>query len=290
VPPSFEDLANPSWGKVDAVPPRTLEGQTVLEKAIIRLESCDSVSAKTRQSVELFGTRLIGSGSYIEQRGPRTLMFRLELRLQSGADASALVQTCDGAHLWLCEEHLGAQKVGQVDVARVARALEEKGGMPKPGMIGQWPGLGGLSKLLRGLDLAFDFPTVQQTRLEDWPPLVRIEGQWKPERLARLSPHSAEEGRPVKSVDLDKLPPYLPHYVVLFLERDGLFPRRIEYWRRQPTGLRQEEPAERQRIVSMDLFDVRINVPIDPARFRLDPGQLSAPDQTDRYLQDLGLK
>jgi hypothetical protein len=254
------------------------------------LESCDSISAKTRQSVELFGTRLIGSGSYIEHRGPRTLMFRLELRLQSGDDASVLAQTCDGRHLWLYEEHRGRSKVGQVDVARVVRALEEKGGLPKPGMIGQWPGLGGLSKMLRGLNLAFDFAAAEQTRLEDWPPLVRLQGQWRPERLARLFPEMAEKIKPGRPVDLDNLPPYLPHYVVLFLERDGLFPRRIEYWRWQPARPRRDEPPEKQRIVSMDLYDVRVNVPIDPARFQLDPSQLGALDQTDRYLEDLGLK
>jgi len=261
-----------------------------LEKAIIRLEGCDSISAKTRQSVELLGKRLLGSGSYLEQRTPRTLMFRLELRLQSGEGAAALVQTCDGRRLLLYEDHRGSAKVGQVDVARVSRVLEEKGKLPKPGIIGQWPGLGGLPKMLRGLNLAFDFTSAEEARLEDWPPLLRLQGQWKPERLARLFPDKAEEIKAGKPVDLDKLPPYLPHYVILFLERDGLFPRRIEYWRRQPVRPRQEEPPDNQRIVAMDLLDVRINVPIDPRRFQLDPEQLSAPDQTDRYLEELGLK
>ena len=144
--------------------------------------------------------------------------------------------------------------------------------------------------MLRGLNLAFDFAAPEEARLEDWPPLVRLQGEWKPERFARFFPEKAEPGKTGKPVDLDRLPPYLPHYVVLFLERDGLIPRRMEYWRRQPLRPRRDEPRETQRIVSMDLYDIRVNFPVDPAQFRLDPGQLSAPDQTDRYLQDLGLK
>jgi hypothetical protein len=254
------------------------------------LESCDSISAKTRQSVELLGKRLVGTGTYLEQHTPRTLMFRLELKLQLGEDAATLIQSCDGSHLWLYEDFRGKTSVGQVDIARVARVLEEKGEIPKPGMIGQWPGLGGLPKMLRGLNLAFDFAIPEEALLEDRLSVFRLQGQWKPERLARFLPDYAESVKLGKSANLDKLPPYLPHYVVLLLERDGLFPRRIEYWRRRPARPRQEEPSENHLIVAMDLMDVRVNVPMDRARFKFDPGKLSVSSQTERYLEDLGVK
>ena len=288
-PPPSQKSDNPSGWSSEAQPLPASDHQTILEKAIIRVESCDSISAKTRQSVELFGKRLVGTGTYLEQHTP-PLMFRLEMKLQLGEDAATLIQSCDGSHLWLYEDFRGKPNVGQVDIARVARVLEEKGEIPKPGMIGQWPGLGGLPKMLRGLNLAFDFAAPEEALLEDRLSVFRLQGQWKPERLARFLPDHAEGIKLGKPVDLDKLPPYLPHYVVLLLERDGLFPRRIEYWRRKPASPRQEEPSENHLIVAMDLIDVRVNVPIDRDRFKFDPGKLSVSSQTERYLEDLGVK
>ena len=144
--------------------------------------------------------------------------------------------------------------------------------------------------MLRGLNLAFDFAIPEEALLEDRLSVFRLQGQWKPERLARFLPDYAESVKLGKSANLDKLPPYLPHYVVLLLERDGLFPRRIEYWRRRPARPRQEEPSENHLIVAMDLMDVRVNVPMDRARFKFDPGKLSVSSQTERYLEDLGVK
>lgn len=264
--------------------------QSFLDRAIIQLESCDSISAKTRQSAELFGKRLVGSGTYLEQRSAQQLMFRLELRLQSGGREATFLQSCDGRSLWIYEDFGGRETLAQVDIVRIARALEERGEMPQAGKIGQWPGLGGLPKTLRSLHLAFDFTAAEETRLEDRLPVIRLQGEWKQKRLMRFFPDKADEMNAGRPVDLGRLPPYLPHYVVLYLEQKGLFPRRIEYWRRPPVGPRQEEPPENQLMVAMDLFDVQINVPISPARFRFDPGKLEPSNQTERYLEDLGLK
>ena len=80
--PSSAPPRVPSVGPLRAGPDPSSESQSFLEKAVIRMESCDSISAKTRQSVELFGKRLVGSGSYLEWRSTQRLMFRLELKFQ----------------------------------------------------------------------------------------------------------------------------------------------------------------------------------------------------------------
>ena len=53
----------------------------------------------------------------------------------------------------------------------------------------------------------------------------------------------------------------------------------------------QEQGSQKDRtLVSMDLFDIVLNAPINPARFHFDPGDARPIDQTDVFLKDLGLK
>ena len=273
----------------------TPDPQSLLERAIVRLEGCNSISAKTRQRVELFGKSVVGSGSYLELRTTESLMFRLELKFQLADRGATLLQVCNGPHLWIYRD-LGSQDSGdkpsvdEVDVARIARELEEKGQLPKMGMVGDWPGLGGLPKLLRGLYLAFDFTTAEAALAEDRLPVVRLQGQWKPAKLAQLLPEQAAQINAGGAADLGKLPPHVPHYVVLDLEQGGLFPRRIEYWRRLPASPRSPTPPENRLLTSIDFLDVQINVPVDPSRFQFDPTGLSVSHQTDQYLEMMKAK
>ena len=79
--------------------------------------------------------------------------------------------------------------------------------------------------------------------------------------------------------------------MVLFLGKEDLFPFRIEYRRRDPKpSTRLEAPVD-QTIASMDLFEVRLNVPVSPTRFYYNPGgSLEFSEQTDRFMTQLGLK
>ncbi len=260
----------------------------ILNRAIVALEDCHWISAKTRQRVELFGKQLVGSGTYVEQRTAQGRMFRLELKTQLGDEASILLQACDGRHLWVYEKYHDKPTLVRIDVAQVMQALEERGGLPHPGEMEQWPGLGGLPRLLRGLEAAFDFTSAEEVRLGDQLPAVRLRGEWKAQRLAQILPEQQQAITVGRGANLDKMSPHLPHYVVLYLEQPGLFPRRIEYWRRQPKSGRLQEPAPDKAIVTMDLFDVNINVPI-AANFSFDPGNLDYADQTERFLESTGL-
>ncbi len=157
--------------------------------------------------------------------------------------------------------------------------------MPKLGMVGRWPGLGGLPKLLRGLYLAFDFTAAEETLGEDQLPVFRLRGQWKPAKLAQLLPEQAAQINAGGGADLGKLPSHVPHFVVLDLEQRGLFPRRIEYWRRMPAAPRSTAPPENRLLTAIEFLDPQINVPVEQARFQFDPGGLSVSHQTDQYLE-----
>lgn len=261
--------------------------QEVVQRAIVYLESLRSIQAQTRQYVSLFGKELVGAGVYLEQRTPNGLELRLELRMQRGDETSTLLQVCDRRYLWLCRDK---ESPVRIDVVQVARALEERGDLPQPGRIGPWPGLGGLPKLLRGLNANFDFTSIEETRLGQQLPAYQLQGVWKQEKLCEIIPEEAGAVRAGKPVNLDKIPPHLPHYVVLFLEKENLFLRRIEYRRRPSTQDQQQGRAGDQTIVSMDLRDVVLNAPINPAQFVYSPGNREFTDQTDRFLEGLGLK
>ncbi|MGQ9575552.1 MAG: hypothetical protein ACUVUC_09555 [Thermoguttaceae bacterium] len=263
--------------------------QAQLREAIKRLEGYRSVSARSRHVVDLFEKRLFGSGSYLEERSGQGLSFRVELKTQLGAQTSTFLEVCDGRYLWVYEECHGKTQVARVDVARLRRALEEQGDLAGVDGLENWPGLGGLARLLRTLDMAFEFTGLQETLLADQLPVVRLQGGWKRQKLARALGEGTDTEKLGKMPDPDRLPEHLPHYVVLFLERDSLFPRRVEFWRRLPAHSRQSSPDNVRLIVAMELFDVQIDLPIERARFGFDPGKLSVSDRTEAYLHSLGL-
>lgn len=274
----------------DGVSPVQRGGQDLLEQAVFALESRQSVSAKIRQSVDLFGKKLFGSGVYLEQRSDRQTLLRLEIKIQLGDRSSSLLEVCDGRYLWIYRKLRGEGTLGRIDVLRIVRALEENGQMPGAGGIAGWPGLGGLPKLLRGLDAAFAFDSVEETQLAGQLPVWKLEGSWKQDRLARVLPKQEGTVKEDTPPDLTSLPDHLPDHVVLFLGKDDLFPYRIEYRRRGVKGQDGQDAPEDRPIVVMDLFEVSFNVPIHPTRFIYNPGDHEFSDQTDRFLEKLGLQ
>ena len=189
--------------------------------------------------------------------------------------------------MWICRDKEPAVRI---DVNRVAKAWEEEGEVFEAGKIGAWPGLGGLPKLLRGLHASFDFTAIEETWLGEQLPVYRLRGEWKQKKLSKTLGEQPSTPREPKPANWDKTPPHLPHYVDLFLERGKLLPRRIEYRRRAPQALRDQPVKEDSTIVSIDVYDVVLNPPINPAWFSFDPGDRGFTDQTDRFLGSLGLK
>jgi hypothetical protein len=267
-----------------------IHGQDLLEQAILVLEERRSVSAKIFQSVDLFGHQPVGSGIYREERSEGGLRLRLEVRVRLAGQTGGLLHVCDGQYLWRYEKFGEHESLTRIDVGRVREALENSGDMGRINKVGWWPGLGGLSRLLRGLHAAFDFPTVEPTRLGEPPrPVWRLRGRWKPEKLAPLLPGQKSRLQEGKPVDLAALPPHLPDQVVLFLGQNDGFPYQIEYRRQQPHPSQAEDDAKDRAIVTVKLRDVALNASIHPTDFLFNPGDLPIADGTGRFLQDLSL-
>lgn len=276
-----------------------VSGAELVQNAVRLLESRATISARIRQQVNLFGKEMVGAGTYLEQRTGGNLRFRLESKIRLGEETSTLLEVCDGQYLWRYQRLHEEGTLTRIDIDRVLRALEEVDQLGRIETVEQWPGLGGLPKLLRGLYVNFDFPTVEQAKLDSTAlsespsavqlPVWRVRGQWKRERLAELLPDRKDDIAAGKPVNLAELPPPLPQAVVLYLAADDLFPHRIEYYRSSSEQAGQGRGAQ-QPIVVIELIQLNVNVPIDPSRFFYNPGNLDCIDQTGDFLKQLGLE
>lgn len=257
--------------------------QTLLATAVRTLERRTSIAAKIRQEVNLFGKHLVGSGSYLEQRAGGKLRMRLELTLQVGDQTSSLVQVCDGKYLWTHRQLLGNTDLSRIDVSRAREAQARAEKMPGKGGTGMLPGMGGLPKLLRALHASFDFTDAQQGRWGKRKRLVwRLRGRWKTDRLVEILPSQKEAIEEGKPSELSQLPGHLPEQVILLLGQEDLFPYRVEY--------RRSDTAEGRPLVTMQLYDVVLDGPVDARRFIYNPGKAAFSDQTESYVKSLGVK
>lgn len=282
-PPATDRGTSPS-----ASPPPMV----LLEQAIRAVESHASISARIRQTVDLFGQQLVGTGTYLEQRTGGVLRFRLETKVQHGDQ----LLLCDGEYLWKLQRLHDQATLVRIDIARVLQTLEETGQTERLVKIGAWSGVGGLGKLLRGLYSNFEFQTVEPgqlagmviengrtaNQLNVW----KLSGQWNRQRLAAMLPQQSQQILAGQPVDLSRLAEPLPHCVEVHLGRDDLFPYRIDYFRNRVADRKGQGGVSKHPIVTVEFIGVNWN-PIDRTSFVYNPGNLDMKDQTKEFLENL---
>jgi hypothetical protein len=262
-------------------------GDKLVAQAVANLEAIPSLTAKIRHRVDLLGRPLIGTGDYAQQgRGPGRA-FRLDLQLRTSLSATSIEHVSNGQQLWMFEELDGHENLALVDVARLQRGIPKLQSQPPSPLV--WLSLGGLPKLLVGLQESFRFGHVIESRLDDlrvW----TVEGRWNPTRLAQLLPDQTAAINSGGHVDLNQLTPNVPHRVVLHVGADDLFPYRIEYWRTE-TGDDGKSPPREKLMAVMEWYEVQLGARIDPARFTYQPpAKLNPSDRTKEWLDRLGLE
>jgi outer membrane lipoprotein-sorting protein len=267
-------------------------GQSLIQQVQAALERNYTVSAQITQTARLLGHEVIGSGTYVEQRSNQGLLFRCELNVQTRDDKqpSSLLQICDGGSLWMYRKLAGAESLSRVDLAFVHRRLNETGRSDSVNVLDQWPGAGGLSRLLRSYDQAFLFDEPESVQLQSNFPAWKVEGRWRPEMLVRAVPDHKEDIEQGRGVALEELPEHLPNSVILFLGKDDLFPYSIAFYRLNGTTADVKASPSDQPVVRINMTNVRFNQPIHAAQFVYKPGDLEYADQTEQLLQKLGLE
>jgi hypothetical protein len=256
----------------------------LVAQAARKLLSTPGIEAKARQSVDIFGQRLVGSGHYLQLPHPSSPMLRLDLKMQVGDGVITLQQIADGNTFWIRRDQPdGEGSLSRVSLRRLRKVVAKKN-LPAPPSL--WLALGGLPRLMDSLVHNFNFGPAEPIAIRQLP-LWKVEGTWKPEVLAQLL--SPQDDAAPPSVDLEQLPAQMPHGVTLILGRDDvtpLFPYGVFYYRQNQAEEGQGR-VTRRGLVSLELFEVRLRPDLTPRHFEYVPGDQEVEERTDEYIARL---
>ena len=276
--------STPSQVPEPSAAPPTVDGNDLVAQAAQKLWSTPGIEAKARQSVDIFGQRLVGSGHYLQLPHPTSPMVRLDLKMQVGDGAITLQQISDGNTFWIRRDRPdGEGSLARVSLRRLRKVATQENQPTPPSM---WLALGGLPKLMDSMVRYFDFGPAEPIIIRQLP-LWKVEGVWKPNALARLLAGEDAEAEPV---DLHDLPDQLPHGVTLILGRDEvtpLFPYGVFYFREKQPELGGQGRATRRGLVSLELFEVRLRPDLRPRHFEYVPGDQEVEEKTEEYIARL---
>lgn len=302
----------PKLGQVDELDStQTMPGEELLAESARRLLALPNLECKIRQRVELFSQQLSGVGSYSQwsptpSERPRV---RWELKFQVGQDVASIQQINDGRFFWSRRDLPGEQTLSRIDLRTVRDVLQRESRLPPELVMRNWMALGGLSRLVHGLNEHFRFGFAQPRLVEETPVWVLV-GTWKPEILALLVPSVKGPLDQNQPVPIERLPAHLPDVVVLVMSRDTrlpAFPYRIEYRRSRRGATRgtateqrasngdeaigEFDPisldglADTAEIAVLDFYEVNLEAELEPQRFAFQPpASQQVLDDTERFL------
>lgn len=267
-----------------------IQAQLLLKQARAALETHRTIQATIHERIHLYGQELVGKGDFFQAPGRNLL--KLDLTLNVDGHDFYVQQRCDGHYYWLQKCVDGVPRVTRVDVRRVeaARAAHaNKTGAGPAVKLASGPrplpmlGLGGMVTLLEQLDTWCMFSKVTQVKPHgsNESPAYMLEGTWKPDRMLFWLPDQKpafEQGQPF---NIDKLPAMLPDRVLVFLGRDDLFPRRIDF---DVSESRASDDTERPPLVRIHFEDVQFDQSRDPKDFTFESSIAAPVDDTDGYL------
>ncbi|MDG2382875.1 MAG: hypothetical protein P8N76_14495 [Pirellulaceae bacterium] len=266
-----------------ATHPNHRAGSQLISDAIRQLSSHQTISAKVRHRTQMFDQRLVGSGLYLQKRMKPDPLVRFSLSVQSGERAVSLLHICDGRFLWIRENLDPPASLSRIDLRRVRNASQPD--RSETVLYSMTLG-GGIVQLLKSLQANFHFSepyplTFQQV------PVWSLDCRWKPHRLKKLLPKHAlfdEAGK----LDVAELPPQLPDHVFVLFGQDDLFPYHIDFRRSRSNRTKKEQPKKKSAsLVTMELFEVQFDAPIQPSQFIYKPGDIEITDGTDDYIARL---
>jgi hypothetical protein len=261
-----------------------LSGPQLLEQVVERISTYGTVSAKIRHRSQLFGQKLVGTGTYLQSRLDQRLQVRLSLSVKTADRVVSLRHVSDGRILWMYDNLEGRPRLSRVDLLRLQQAAAEYRAEPMPILLG-----GGLQQLLGSLQANF-LPAAPQPLIFQDVPVWAIALRWNPAELARYWPETKPQGDQ-DGVLTERLPAHVPDRVLLLVGQDDLFPYHIDFRRSvadevSSFGTPGGSTASRS-LTTMELFEVQFNAPLDPMLFVYQSGSLEIDDRTDEYLSQM---
>ncbi|MFV2069517.1 MAG: hypothetical protein ACC645_21340, partial [Pirellulales bacterium] len=280
--PTAEGQVSPVAIPQSAATPISVNGsrpsEPLLRQAATAVESQPSLRAMLRLKAQILDNELVGSGLYLQQGRGVEMLTRLELRLQTGDEATGLLRINDGRYVWT-DRRSGSQRwVTSVDLRRLREAGQGgEGGVEQSIATDvaapQFELVGGLTDLLNSLEATFQFGDPQPHRIGKLP-VYQLTGTWRPFMLARFLPDQADAILAGQPANLDALPAHIPTEVVLLLGHDNLFPYVIDYRRDRHRSL-----------LRIEWYEIQFGGAIDPKRFVFHSRGEGAKDITDQVIQ-----
>lgn len=267
-----------------------IEARELLARAIAELDRRRSVTSRLRMRVDAFEQRLDGSGTYAQ--GPKgSNLLKIDLVWSVADGGSALRHVCDGRYVWTYRESGSGSSLVRVDVRQVAQTASEQHQNAAQVDAVMAQSLGGLPAILRSFGSQFELGPVRKGKLGKLEVWVLDGTRGPPAGPAERSGTGNTSGAS-PTLDFSQSPECAPDRGLVFLDRESLFPFRLELRRKtgNQEGVDADSGVQRDRpIVTMDWYEVALDVPIDPAQFAYQPGNVEVSDQTGRVLKRLGL-
>ena len=256
-----------------------VQGKSLVREAAEQLLQLPSFETRIRQTIDLAGQQLVGTGTYRQGGTPSAPLIRLELRVQMADEVASLQQIRNQRFLWVRRAFMNRAVLERIDLRRVNEALARNRNAAMDVELAEWIARGGIPSLLFSLEQHFRLG-VAHARKIDQVRVWQIEGQWK-----TPAPSSSRATRQTTSQSQNSQRHTVrPDRVRLLLGRNKpvpLFPYQIVFFR--------ERKGTTQPIVSIDFFDIRKMPQVDRAWFDYQPGNQDVEDLTEPFLMRFGI-
>ena len=241
-----------------------------------------SISARVRQKVRVGDRVLVGAGRYVQSGLGEDQRYRLEVSMKADTETFDVLEVCDGLFAW-SYRRIGTQPphLERIDVRRVRDRVRQM----QPGDDAAVSAhLGGMQRTLALVRSWFHFVAVEPSNIDDMP-VWKVEGRWHPESLATLLPNLADAATRPGGIAPEELPDGMPWSVRLWIGKRDLLPFRIEWLAipgRRPVAARDPEP-----VAVLEMYEVRLDEPVDAAAFVYKPATEGLIDVTESHVQRL---
>jgi hypothetical protein len=266
----------------DSAAQSAAQAERIVSATLAALGRAGSISARVRQKVRVGDRVLVGAGRYVQSGLGEDQRYRFEVSTKADTETFDVLEVCDGLFAW-SYRRIGTQppQLERIDVRRVRDRVRQL----QPGNDDAVSAhLGGLQRTLALVRSWFRFVAVEPAVMDDMP-VWRVEGRWHPESLAALLPDQADAATRPGGIAPAELPDGMPWSVRLWIGKRDLLPFRVEWLAipgRRPVAARDPEP-----VAVLEMYEVRLDEPVDAAAFVYKPATEGLIDVTESHVQRL---
>jgi hypothetical protein len=259
------------------------QAERIVASCLATIADAESVSLRLRQRVRIGTKVLVGVGRYVQSGRGEEQRFRFETSLTCDTESFEATEVSDGLFYWNYRRISDAPPaLERVDVQRVRSRLEE---LKVPDPQETAPYLGGLQRLLGWTRQWFWFKEAVPGEL-DGRPIWLVTGRTPQPALGLVMPELAEASKQPDGIRPEMLPDGWPWEVRLAIGQSDLLPYRLEFL--GIPGARPVTSHEVEPIAVVEMHEIELNGPVDPANFFYQPATDGLIDVTTNHCKTLG--